>query len=99
MVAPGLNTSADTRHRWVRIGRVLLWGSVGASALLLLAKSVQNSGEFSRLQAWILLLNLVGVIALVILLTRKLWQLVTATATTYRDRGSLRVRFRSSALS
>jgi nitrogen fixation/metabolism regulation signal transduction histidine kinase len=77
MVAPGLNTSADTRHRWIRIGRVLLWGSVGVSALLLLAKSVQNSGEFSRLQAWILLLNLVGVIALVILLTRKLWQLVT----------------------
>ena len=33
-------------------------------ALLLLAKSVQNSAEFGRLQPWILILNVIGVIAL-----------------------------------
>src|SRR5262249_57156384 len=42
----------------------------------LLAKSVQNSSEFGRLQPWILLVNVVGVIALTILLARKLWHLV-----------------------
>jgi nitrogen fixation/metabolism regulation signal transduction histidine kinase len=41
-----------------------------------LAKSVQNSGEFSRLQPWILLLNVIGVVALTALLARKLTQLV-----------------------
>jgi nitrogen fixation/metabolism regulation signal transduction histidine kinase len=54
-----------------------LWGVVGLGALLLLlAKSVQNSAEFGRLQPWILLLNLAGVFTLVVLLVRKLWQLV-----------------------
>ena len=51
---------------------MLLWGAIGVGALLLLAKSVQNSGEFGRLQPWILLLNLIGVIALSVLLARKL---------------------------
>jgi nitrogen fixation/metabolism regulation signal transduction histidine kinase len=69
------------RKRWRRIGFVALWGSIGVSALLLLAKSVQNSSEFGRLQVWILLINAVGVIALTVLLARKLWQLVRD----YRD--------------
>jgi nitrogen fixation/metabolism regulation signal transduction histidine kinase len=55
---------------------MLLWAAVGVGALLLLAKSVQNSGEFSRLQPWILLLNIIGVVALTALLARKLTQLV-----------------------
>ena len=58
------------------MGQVLLWAAIGSGALLLLAKSVQNSSEFGRLQPWILLLNSVGVIALTVLLARKLWQLV-----------------------
>ncbi|MGH8302012.1 MAG: ATP-binding protein, partial [Steroidobacteraceae bacterium] len=54
-----------------------LWGVVGLGALLLLlAKSVQNSSEFGRLQPWILLLNIAGVLILTVLLVRKLWQLV-----------------------
>ena len=59
----------------------MLWGAIGAGALLLLAKSVQNSSEFGRLQPWILLLNLIGVVALITLLTRKLAQLIRD----YRD--------------
>jgi nitrogen fixation/metabolism regulation signal transduction histidine kinase len=66
---------------WRRIGLVLLCATIGVSALLLLAKSAQNSSEFGRLQLWILLLNLIGVIALTALLARKLWQLVRE----YRD--------------
>ncbi|HTW39215.1 MAG TPA: ATP-binding protein [Steroidobacteraceae bacterium] len=73
MDAPELSTA---RARWGSYALALLWGAVGAGALLMLAKSVQNSSEFSRLQPWILLLNLVGVIALVALLARKLWQIV-----------------------
>ena len=61
---------------WRRIGLVMLCATIGVSALLLLAKSAQNSSEFSRLQLWILLLNVIGVIALTVLLVRKLWQLV-----------------------
>jgi PAS domain S-box-containing protein len=60
---------------------LILWTAIGAGALLLLLKSVQNSAEFGRLQPWILLLNVVGVIALSLLLARKLWQLVRE----YRD--------------
>src|SRR5580700_3941179 len=47
----------------------------------MLAKSVQNSSEFGRLQPWMLLLNLTGVVGLTVLLARKLWQLVRD----YRD--------------
>jgi nitrogen fixation/metabolism regulation signal transduction histidine kinase len=50
--------------------------AIGAGALLLLLKSVQNSAEFGRLQPAVLILNVIGLIALVSLLTRKLWQLV-----------------------
>ncbi|MGH8309161.1 MAG: ATP-binding protein, partial [Steroidobacteraceae bacterium] len=52
------------------------WAAVGFAALLLLAKSAQDSSQFSRLQPWILLLNVMGVIGLTVLLARKLWQLV-----------------------
>ena len=61
---------------WRRVGLVLLCATIGVSALLLLAKSAQNSSEFGRLQLWILLLNLIGLIALTALLARKIWQLV-----------------------
>src|SRR5215470_19630278 len=81
MVSPGLNNGQSGRRAWGIPALVFLWGAVGVGALLLLAKSVQNSSAFDRLQPWILLLNITGVIALVILLARKLWQLIRD----YRD--------------
>jgi nitrogen fixation/metabolism regulation signal transduction histidine kinase len=76
MVAAGLTPPVPPKPRWRAVALVLLWAAIGAGALLLLAKSVQNSGEFSRLQPWILLLNVIGVIALITLLARKITQLV-----------------------
>jgi nitrogen fixation/metabolism regulation signal transduction histidine kinase len=52
--------------------------TAGILALLLLARSVENSAQFSRWQPWILLVNILGAIALMVLLARKFWQL-------YRD--------------
>ena len=76
MVAAGVTEPHAAKPRWRAVALVLLWAGVGVGALLLLAKSVQNSGEFSRLQPWILLLNLLGVVALTTLLARKITQLV-----------------------
>src|SRR5471032_887723 len=76
MVTTGITAAVAAKPRWRAVALVVLWAGVGVGALLLLAKSVQNSGEFSRLQPWILLLNLVGVIALLALLARKITQLV-----------------------
>jgi nitrogen fixation/metabolism regulation signal transduction histidine kinase len=81
MVTPGVNGEPKKRMRLSGAALLILWTAIGAGALLLLLKSVQNSAEFGRLQPWILLLNVVGVIALSILLARKLWQLVRE----YRD--------------
>src|SRR6185312_16176998 len=81
MVSAGVNDDRDATQR-LRARRrgawsLALWGVVGLGALLLLlAKSVQNSSEFGRLQPWILLLNIAGVLTLTVLLVRKLWQLV-----------------------
>jgi nitrogen fixation/metabolism regulation signal transduction histidine kinase len=73
MVTPKLSSA---RVRWASYALALLWGAVGVGALLMLAMSVRNSSEFSRLLPWILLLNLAGVLGLSILLARKLWQIV-----------------------
>jgi nitrogen fixation/metabolism regulation signal transduction histidine kinase len=81
MVTSGVSGPVSGWKRWSGVAFVLLWGAIGAGALLLLAKSAQNSGEFGRLHPWILLLNLIGVIALSIALARKLIQLVRD----YRD--------------
>ncbi len=62
--------------RWIAVGQVLLWSAIGGGAFLLLAKSVQNSSEFGRLQLWILGIDVCGVIALTGLLAHKLWRLV-----------------------
>jgi hypothetical protein len=51
---------------------------VTGGLLLLLALSVQNSMQFSRLQAWILLANVIALIAISVLLARKLIELVRA---------------------
>ncbi len=76
MVSPGVTAPTSWWTRWSGVALVVFWGAIGVGALLLLAKSVQNSGEFGRLQPLILLLNLVGVIALSTLIARKLLQLV-----------------------
>ena len=64
------------RRPWGSYALALLWAAIGISALLMLAKSVQHSSDFGRLQPWILLLNVVGVIGLTVLISRKIWQLV-----------------------
>jgi nitrogen fixation/metabolism regulation signal transduction histidine kinase len=60
------------------LGLIALWVLVSGGLLLLLALSVQNSMQFSRLQAWILLANVIALIAVSILLARKLIELVRA---------------------
>jgi PAS domain S-box-containing protein len=75
MVTSGVNEETKTRLRPSSAALLILWTAIGFGALLLLLKSVQNSAEFGRLQPAVLILNVVGVIALVTLLTRKLWQL------------------------
>jgi len=81
MVTSGVNEETKARLRPGSAALLILWTAIGAGALLLLLKSVQNSAEFGRLQPAVLVLNVIGVIALVTLLTRKLWQLVRE----YRD--------------
>jgi nitrogen fixation/metabolism regulation signal transduction histidine kinase len=76
MVTPGVSGPPPRRLRWVAVGQALLWGAIGLAAFLLLAKSVQNSPQFERLQPGILLFDASAVIALTVLLTRKLWRLV-----------------------
>ena len=77
MVTSGLNDNEEPKRRLrpSSAALLILWGAIGLGALLLLLKSVQNSAEFGRLQPAVLILNVIGVIALVILLARKLWQL------------------------
>jgi len=67
----------DTRalKRWGLRTLVLLGIGAGIWALLLLARSVENSADFNRRQPWILLLNICGVLILGVLLARKLWRL------------------------
>jgi len=67
----------DTRalKRWAPRALTLLGSVAGAWALLLLAHSAENSADFNRRQPWILLLNICAVLALGVLLARKLWQL------------------------
>jgi nitrogen fixation/metabolism regulation signal transduction histidine kinase len=63
-------------RRWRAYGTIVLAALVGIAVLTLLARSVENSSQFSRWQPWVLLVNIVGVIVLAVLLTRKVWQLV-----------------------
>ncbi len=51
---------------------IALW----LAALLLMAQTVQNSTEFSRLHPWILLVNAAGLVVLMVLIVGKLVQLL-----------------------
>jgi len=76
MVTPGVGPRPPRGLRWLGVGQVLLWSAISLGAFLLLAKSVQNSAEFGRMQLWILLVDVCGVVALSVLLARQLWRLV-----------------------
>ena len=76
MVTSGVGPRPARGLRWLAAGQVLLWSAIGLGAFLLLAKSVQNSAEFGRLQLWILLVDVCGVVVLSILIARKIWRLV-----------------------
>ncbi|MBV9343592.1 MAG: HAMP domain-containing protein [Gammaproteobacteria bacterium] len=76
MDTAGLTPRPVRGLRWVGLAQVLLWSAIGLGAFLLLAESVQNSAEFERLQPWILLVDVCGVVALSVLLTRKVLRLV-----------------------
>jgi nitrogen fixation/metabolism regulation signal transduction histidine kinase len=62
--------------RWRGYGIIAVATVLVIAALLLLARSVENSTQFSRWQIWILSLNTAGVLLLAVLLARKLRQLV-----------------------
>jgi len=55
---------------------ITLWVAIGAASLILLAQTAQNSAQFGRLQPWILLVNIIGVLALTVLLVRRITRLV-----------------------
>jgi two-component system, NtrC family, nitrogen regulation sensor histidine kinase NtrY len=60
------------------LGLIALWVLVSGGLLLLLALSVQNSVQYSKLHAWILLINAVAVVTVSVLLARKIVELVRA---------------------
>jgi len=60
------------------LGLIALWVLVSGGLLLLLALSVQNSVQYSRLQPWILLINAIAVVTVSVLLARKVIELVRA---------------------
>jgi nitrogen fixation/metabolism regulation signal transduction histidine kinase len=60
------------------LGLIALWVLVSGGLLLLLALSVQNSVQFSQLQSWILLANVIALITVFWLLARKILELVRA---------------------
>ena len=76
MGTSGVSGAPAPRGRGRAVASIVLWSGIGLGALLLLAKSAQNSSEFSRLQPWIVLFNVIGVFALIVMLARRLWLLV-----------------------
>ncbi|HET7197080.1 MAG TPA: HAMP domain-containing protein, partial [Burkholderiales bacterium] len=76
MVTAGLGRGKQRRAGLTAVALWLFWGLIGVAAFLLLAKSVQNSAEFARLQTWIVLLNTCAVLVLAVLVVRRLWRLV-----------------------
>src|SRR5688572_6758105 len=67
-----------TLRRLGTLGLIALWVLVSGGLLLLLALSMQNSSQYSRLQPWILLINVIAVVTVSVLLARKIIELVRA---------------------
>lgn len=65
-------------RRFGTLGLISLWVLMSGGLLLLLAWSAQNSEQYSRLQAWILLINGIAVVAVSVLLARKIIELARA---------------------
>lgn len=76
MGTTGVSAEIRSGPRWRTVAAAIAWAVVGTGGLVLLAKSAHNSSEFSLLQPYILLFNVIGVIALSTVLVRKLWALV-----------------------
>jgi nitrogen fixation/metabolism regulation signal transduction histidine kinase len=76
MVAAGVNPRTQQRARLTAVALSVFWAVTALGAFLLLAKSTQNSGEFARLQTWIVVLNTGAALVLAVLVARKLWRLV-----------------------
>jgi nitrogen fixation/metabolism regulation signal transduction histidine kinase len=76
MVAAGVTPRAQLRVRLNAVALSVFWAVTAIGAFLLLAKSTQNSGEFARLQWWIVVLNTGAVLVLTVLVARKIWRLV-----------------------
>jgi nitrogen fixation/metabolism regulation signal transduction histidine kinase len=57
---------------------IAIWIAVVVGALFALFLSAQNSEQFGRLQPWILLASAVAVVVIIVLLARKIYQLVSA---------------------
>jgi len=71
-----MNPRGQRRVRLNAVALSVFWGITAIGAFLLLAKSTQNSGEFARLQWWIVVLNACAALVLTVLVARKLWRLV-----------------------
>jgi nitrogen fixation/metabolism regulation signal transduction histidine kinase len=76
MDAAGVSRRKQRHARLNVVALGVFWAVIAIAAFLLLAKSVQNSAQFERLQTWILLLNVCAVLVLTVLVVRKLWRLV-----------------------
>jgi PAS domain S-box-containing protein len=76
MDTAGVSRRKQRRARLNGVALGVFWAVIAIAAFLLLAKSVQNSAQFERLQTWILLLNVCAVLVLTVLVVRKLWRLV-----------------------
>lgn len=76
MVAARVSHRSQARRRATVAALGAFWGVTGVGAFLLLAKSVQNSAEFERLQWWIVVLNVCAVLVLTVLVVQKLSRLV-----------------------
>jgi nitrogen fixation/metabolism regulation signal transduction histidine kinase len=72
----GLSIDPRILARWRPIATATAWALVAIADLVLLTKSAHNSSTFENLHPYILLFNVIGVIALSTMLARRLWALV-----------------------
>jgi len=76
--APAPNIAAAELPRWRRIAvtaLMVLGGLASVASLVLLAATAQDASRFNELQPWLLVINLLGVLVLLGLIGRKLYEL------------------------